>query len=256
MINNLLQKLGFSDKEIDVYLSLLKLGSAKAKEISKETDLNRTTIYDLMDSLVRKGLVSKFTKGKTTYFNALDPKRLLTYLDREKEEKIKIIDKQKQEVDDLLPELISLQDIKGTKPKVQFFEGEKGVREAYEDTLTSKEIILAYANVQTMHEGLPNFFPRYYKRRAGKKIFIKAILPQNKLSEERARKDQEEMRETRFLPDKQKTFSPEINLYNNKMLVASWREKMAVIIESKELVDLQKLIFDLVWENLPRKVKT
>ena len=60
------------------------------------------------------------------------------------------------------------------------------------------------------------------------------------------------MRETRFLLDKEMTFSPEINLYNNKMLIASWKEKMAIIIESKELVDLQKLTFNLLWNNLKK----
>lgn len=78
-------------------------------------------------------------------FNALEPKRLLNYLDREKEEQVKMIEKQKQKVTELLPELISLQNIYNTKPKVQFFEGEKGMREAYEDTLNSTEMILAFA---------------------------------------------------------------------------------------------------------------
>ena len=131
------------------------------------------------------------------------------------------------------------------------FEGEKGMREAYEDTLDSKEIILAYANVETMHKGLPNFFPEYYARRAKNKVFIRAILPQNTLSIERSKYNQEEMRRTKFLPSQDMTFSPEVNIYDNKMLIASWEEKMAVIIESKELADLQKIIFNLLWDSLP-----
>ena len=49
------------------------------------------------------------------------------------------------------------------------------------------------------------------------------------------------------------TFSPEINIYNNKILITSWKEKMAILIESKELADLQRLTFNLLWETLPRK---
>lgn len=253
MIKNLLSTLDFSEKESLVYLALLEIGSGKAQEIAKKTGLNRTTVYDLFEVLMQKGLVSKFKKGSATFFNALEPKHLLTYLDREKEEQAKKIEKQKQKVSQLLPQLISLQNIFTNKPKVQFFEGEKGMREAYENTLTSTEIILAYANVQTMHEGLPAFFPEYYARRAEKGIFIKAIIPRNELSIERATKNQTEMRDTRFLPDEEMTFSPEVNIYNNKILIASWKEKMAIIIESKELADLQKLIFNLLWDALPRK---
>lgn len=253
MLKNLLSTLGFSEKESQVYLALLEVGSGKAQEIARKTGLNRTTVYDVFEVLMQKGLVSKYKKGSATFFNALEPKHLLTYLDREKEEQAKQIEKQKQKVSELLPQLISLQNIFTSKPKVQFFEGEKGMREAYEDTLTSKEIILAYANVQTMHEGLPNFFPQYYKRRTEKGIFIKAILPRNELSVERSTRNQAEMRDTRFLPNEDMEFSPEINIYHNKILIASWKEKMAIIIESKELADLQKLTFNLLWDTLPRK---
>jgi len=252
MINELLEQLNFSEKEAKVYLALLELGSAKAHDIAKKTSLNRTTVYDIFDLLLQKGLISKYKKGASTFFNALEPKQLLTYLEREKEEQAKKIEKQKGKVSELLPQLISLQNIYTAKPQVKFFEGEKGMREAYEDTLTSKEIILAYANVETMHEGLPNFFPEYYKRRAENKIFIKAIIPRNNLSIERSKINQEEMRDTRFLPENEMTFSPEINIYNNKMLIASWKEKIAIIIESKELADLQRLIFNLTWTTLPK----
>ncbi len=253
MIKTLLEQLNFSEKESQIYLALLEAGSTKPGDLAKKTGLNRTTVYDICEILMQKGLVSKYKKGAGTFFNALDPKNLLNFLDREKEEKAKEIEKQKNKVSEFLPQLLSMQNIySAAKPKVQFFEGEKGMREAYEDTLTSREIILAYANPQTMHEGLPNFFPEYYKRRAEQKIFIKAIIPRNEMSIERMSHNQEEMRDTRFLPEKQMSFSPEINIYNNKMLVASWKEKIAIIIESKELADLQKLSFDLLWNVLPK----
>jgi sugar-specific transcriptional regulator TrmB len=253
MIKGLLEQLNFSEKESAIYLALLEIGSTKPSILAKKTGLNRTTVYDICELLMQKGLISKYKKGAGTFFNALDPKHLLTYLDREREEKAKEIEKQKGKVSELLPQLLSMQNIyAATKPKVQFFEGEKGMREAYEDTLTSKEIILAYANPQTMHEGLPSFFPEYYARRAEKKIFIKAIVPRNEMSLERMKNNQAEMRDTRFLPEDKMTFSPEVNIYNNKMLIASWKEKMAIIIESKELADLQKMTFNLLWNTLPK----
>ncbi|MFC1597950.1 TrmB family transcriptional regulator [Patescibacteria group bacterium] len=245
-----LSELGFSQKEIAIYTVLLELDTATASEISRKTEINRTSCYDILESLMKKGLISKFKKKKKTFFHAGDPKKLTTYLDREREEMEKNISIKQKKITEAIPELTSLLNPQSTKPKVTFFEGAKGMREAYEDTLTAKESILAYANVQTMHEGLPDFFPKYYERRAGAKVAIRAILPQNKLSIERAKKDMQELRQTRFVPGG-KSFSPEINIYNDKMLVASWKEKMAVIIESKELVDLQRLIFELLWETLP-----
>lgn len=253
MLKKLFSELNFSEKESQIYLALLEIGSAKAQEIAKKTGLNRTTVYDICDVLMQKGLVSKYKKGTGTYFNALDPRHILSYLDREKEEKVKKIDRQKNNVSQLLPQLISMQNIFGaSKPKVQFFEGEKGMREAYEDTLTADGMILGYSNIETIHEGLPDFFPEYYKRRVEKKIFGRGILPRNKASIERTAHNKEEMRDVRFLPDEEMSFSPEVNIYNNKIMIASWKEKMAILIESKELADLQKLTFNLLWETLPR----
>jgi sugar-specific transcriptional regulator TrmB len=250
-VKKLLLELDFSEKEVEIFIVLLENGSVKASDISKITDLNRTTVYDLLEVLMKRGLISKYKKQSATYFNVHDPKLLISYLEREKNEKATQIEKQKKKVEAMMPEIVGLMNFsKKERPQVRFFEGEKGMREAYEDTLSSKETILAYANVETMHEALPNFFPEYYKRRARKKIYIKAILPKNELSKQRALADQQEMRETRFLPEDKMTFSPEINLYNNKMLIASWKERMAIIIESKELVDLMKLTHGLLWRSL------
>lgn len=248
-----LEELGFSPKESAVYLALLAIDSATVTEIAQKAEIRRTTCYEILDSLLHKGLVTKFKKRKKIYFSAGDPRRLLSYLEREKEESIKKIELQKNKVSEVMVELLSLlEPKKNTKPKVEFYEGEKGMREAYEDTLTSEDEILAYANVQTMHEGLPHFFPEYYARRTQAGVKIKAIMPENTASLDRAKKDKEEIRESAFFA-KGETFSPEVNIYNNKMLIASWKEKMAVIIESKELADLQRVIYKIVWDSLKKK---
>jgi len=251
MLKNVLKNLNFTDKETVVYLALLELGSAKAGDIAKQADITRTTVYDILASLLKKGLVNKYKKGAQTYFAALEPNRLLTYIDREIEETTGRLVKQKGEVKHLLPELVSLQNRSNTKPKVQFFEGEKGVREAYDDTLNAKDVIRAYANVQTMHDGLPNFFPTYYKRRVEAKKPIRAIFTNNPASRKRAATDRNELRTTRFLPEGE-TFTPEVNIYNDKVLIASWKEQMAVVIESKEVADFQRTIFEQLWVTLPR----
>jgi len=185
----------------------------------------------------------------TTYFQVLDPSNLVNYLEREKVEFAKQKEKQKGEVRELLPVLKSLENPLSTKPKVQFFEGEKGMREAYEDTLTSSEEILAYANVQTMHEGLPNFFPEYYARRSSAKIRIKGISPDNRLSLERHKRDKQELREMALIPHKTYNFAPEMNIYDDKVLIASWTEKMAILIQSQEIADMHKKIYKLAWDR-------
>mgnify|MGYP000199134095 CR=1 FL=1 len=250
MLSQLLCSLGLTEKESAIYLALLNLGASKSVELARYTGFTRPTIYDLTEKLVRRGLVSKYKKKHITTFNALDPQKLIQYLDSELNEFQNKLNLQKKQVQDLLPVLQSLQLKNTTKPKVQFFEGEKGMREAYEDTLTSSDKILAYTNVEAMTQALPNFFPYYFQRRAAKKIPVDAIFVQNEGGRERASQDQTELRRTKFFPGAHIQWSPEVKIYNNKILIASWQEKMAVIIESKEFADLQRIIFQKLWESL------
>ncbi len=251
-----LQDIGFSEKEARVYLVLVSVGAQPASVIAERVKINRTTTYDVLNVLIQKGLVSSVEKGSVTLFKCLDPKELLNYLEREKIEHFKALSRHQKQIEHFLPALISLQNPESNKPKVLFYEGEKGMRQAYEDTLTSSGDILAYANVEEMHKGLPNFFPEYYKRRGvQKKIHIKAIMPDNEFSIQRSKKDTDENRESVLIPRGEFDFSPEINIYDDKVLIASWREKMAIIIQSKEIADAHRTIYKLAWKEAKRHSK-
>jgi hypothetical protein len=103
-----------------------------------------------------------------------------------------------------------------------------------------------------MHNALPNYFPEYYKRRAGKNISIRAIVPETPTGLERKAHDVEEKREIAFVPADKYYFSPEINIYDNKIMIASWREKLGIIIESAEIADAMKKIYELAWKEAKR----
>ncbi len=103
-----------------------------------------------------------------------------------------------------------------------------------------------------MHLGLPGYFPGYYKRRAGKGIAIRAIIPDTEIGLERQNLDIEEMRETALVPKTAFDFSPEINIYDNKVMIASWKEKLGIIIESHEIADAMKKIYELAWVEAKR----
>ena len=103
-----------------------------------------------------------------------------------------------------------------------------------------------------MHKGLPGYFPEYYRRRTNAGIAIRAIIPKTKIGMERRTHDKEEAREIAFVPSDKYYFSPEINIYDNKVMIASWREKLGIIIESNEIADAMKKIYELAWAEAKR----
>jgi sugar-specific transcriptional regulator TrmB len=247
-LKKLLLEIGFSTKETDVHLAILVLGRGTASKIAREAHILRTTVYEILSSLFNKGLVTLSGREPKQEYVAESPDRLQEYISKQLEKKQKDL---KQAETILIPQLKSIHNL-DNRPKVMFYEGVEGIEKVYEDTLTSTESIRAYASVGDMHAGLPGYFPEYYKRRTEKGIAIRAIVPKTGAGLERKNFDKEEMRETMLVPKDIFNFHPEINIYDNKVMIASWREKLGIIIESSEVADAMKKIYELAWAEAKR----
>jgi sugar-specific transcriptional regulator TrmB len=241
----LLEKAGFSDKEIAIYLALLEIGKGTVSEIARKAGVGRTYGYTILDGLAAKGLASISGKEPKHEYIAESPRKLITLLEEELESKKQVA----SELKSILPELIAAHSVED-RPKVRFYEGIQGMQAVYEDTLSSNEpVIRGYLKYDELHNTLKQYFPGYYKRRATKELFGRAIATDTPLARERKKHDKEENREIRLIPKDKFDISPEIDIYDNKVMIVSWREKLGVIIESGEIADAMKKIFDLVWET-------
>ena len=217
---------GLSQKEARVYLTLLEIGTALVTDVAKKADINRSTSYVVLESLARSGLVSITERKNIRLYTPAPPERIILNLENNAKKYVELVGSAKL----ILPELKSMYSGSGPKPKIQFFEGIEGIKTAYEDTLTSKETILAFASIESMHAALPGFFPDYYKRRARKNIKIKSIFPDTPEAQERIKNNKEEKREAILVPKEM-----------------SLKERFALVIESEELADALKKSFELAW---------
>ena len=240
-----LQKLGLAKKEAIIYIAALELGAASpVSTIAKKANILRTTAYNILNSLTQKGVVVSYDKNGTQYYEALPPAKLVAFLKEESQRLARLAD----EADKLVPELNTHYRALTGRPRVYFYEGDEGLIRVYEETLTSHEEILAYASDQANQDAIPWYFPKYYKRRAAKNIPIRAIFPDTPKDRERHALDSKELRRSRIVPKEKLDFSPEINFFDNKIMIADWKEKLGIIIESKEIAKVFKQTFELAWE--------
>ena len=237
-------KFGFPEKEARVYLALLELGPSSVSEIAKRARVPRTNTYHLLNALTAKGLVSTNEKASKMVFAAEDPQRLVQLLKNQSEE----FHRMQQEAKDLMPEFHSIYHKDDGKLKVRFFEGVEGLISAYEDTLTAKSEILGYASVEYQHNFFPGYFPEYYTRRTKRGIQVRCFLADSLESRRIQELDKAHLRETTLLPSRF-SISPEINIYDNKVAIISLKEKFGAIIESKEVADAFKKMFELAFER-------
>jgi len=240
-----LQRLGLAPKEALVYMATLELGEASpVSTIAKKAAVNRTTTYDILELLAKKGLVIVSTAKKYRYYRAQPPEKIVAYLKEQSEKFARLA----EETENILPELNSHYRALTGRPRVYFYEGYEGLIRVYEETLTSSEEILAYASDQANQEAVEWYFPKYYKRRAELKIPIRALFPDTPKDRQRHSLDKAEMRRSRLLPKHVMDFTPEINFFDNKIMIADWKEKLGIIIESEEIVKVFKQSFELAWE--------
>ena len=253
--------IGLTDKETAAYLTLLRFGTRPTSYVAHKAGLNRGTAYVALHALLTKGLVAKTSKRKVQYFTALEPTHLVDFLRRRESE----IKHQREKVQSLMGQLMLLSRPLTTKPKIEFFEGVEAARTALEDTLTAKEKTLrAFLSIADISEFLgPEFFDQYTTRRARAHYELHAIRTLEKDKEamskslyaKRLVSSTKEKRIVRYVSD-ELAFPMTMYMYDDKVtLISSKEEEFALIIQSRELSEMQKKLFLLIWKSLEKNTR-
>ncbi len=130
-----LERLGLNRNEAKVYLGLLTLGQATAAELVKHVGTHRNIVYDNLEKLIEKGLVSYISEGPKRTFIAEDPQTILDFL----QSKRVAIDKEEKMAQELIPDISKLLRSTKSKQEAYLFRGVKGVKKVLGMVLESDE---------------------------------------------------------------------------------------------------------------------
>src|SRR3989344_6469983 len=119
MDTDALRKIGLTENEIKIYLNLLKTGLSTAYDIGKKTGIYRVHVYDKLEQLMDKGLVTHVYRGAKKYFQATHPSKIKHYLEDQK----RVLEVQDQAVHSILPELEAMTRIPKEDTFVEVFKG-------------------------------------------------------------------------------------------------------------------------------------
>lgn len=128
MLEKFLQEIGLSEKEATIYLHLLKMDSDSIANISKATGVNRTTVYPILNQLIKKQFVEEIVENSKSLYVARTPDRIESYLS---ELKIKIAE-QTEKAKDMIPRLKGIMREGGQRPIIEYFEGKDEIAHAVE----------------------------------------------------------------------------------------------------------------------------
>jgi sugar-specific transcriptional regulator TrmB len=241
----LLREIGLSEGEIKVYSALLDIGRAPLNRIHEKTGIERRNIYDILNKLIERGLVTYVLENKRRFFQLSHPTKIVGYI----EEKRLGLGKTKEALEKELPQIIEKFSAAKTEIGAEIFRGPEGIKAVWEDMLNHKGIYWLGSG-RYVPKKFPSFFAQWNKKRIVKKIRIYNLLRQE-MRREIGKPWQFES--TRFLP---KEFS------GNPIVIAIWGNKLgnflygeslfAFVIESKELADSYRLYHKYLWEKVAK----
>jgi len=236
-----LKQLDLTSGEARVFLSLLKLGQSKVGAIVKDSRVSYSKVYDVLERLMKKGLVSYVLIENVKQFRAAEPHRINEYIENKEKE----INKQKELASELIPQLMKITKT-DDRTKVEVFIGKKGLKTAYEILMQGdKKQVLRYFYPFDKYHSVSDEFFMQLSPKMKLKVKEKGISTIKYKSSGAAKKLPKEcsMRFVDFpLPGT-------IDVLGNKVLIVTWSgEITGILITSKEIANHYTNYFDSLWK--------
>jgi len=225
----IMQNMGLSKLETDLYLAILQLGKALPANLAKKAKVKRPTLYKALPELKSLGLVSETIIGKRKYIVAEDPQN---YLERKS--------KELKDFENKLPELRLLLNTATIKPKIIFYEGVKGIEKLYMETLREKKLILEFVSLENISPEIEFHSRNYYiPQRINRKIPIKIIISgKTESSLIKLKTAAWELREVKIIDGKKFPIPLDCYIFGDNVAFALYRkdsEPIGIIIRSIEV---------------------
>ena len=235
---------GLSETESRVYLAALELGPSLHKTLADKANIKRPTLYyEVLPSLLEKGLLTEAIKGKRKYLAAQD---IQPFLESKKY--------QLGEVEKLLPQLRALLSTATSKPQLLLYEGIDGIKKVWFDHLIQKQPILEFVGIENIHPELEKYLKNYYileriKRKISEKMLVSGPTAAGIF---KVKTDAYQLREVKNIDKNLFPIPLSCDIYGDNVSFTLHKkdsEPIGLIIRSKEVSITMRSLFNLIWEK-------
>jgi len=236
---------GLSEKESCVYLASLELGPAPVQDISHKAKVNRATTYVMIESLMGRGLMSSFVRGKKRFYASESPERLRSVLRLQRRE----LEEKEEELEKIYPKLSGLYNAEGAKPQIRYLEGEDGVETVRElfRKLSGEIIQFSPFSVDVTSDETARGESEYVRDLLAQNVSSRALLVMETVDLQRVPLLPNV--EVRLVPRAQFPTDAEITVRGNTICLYSFKSAvLAIVITSQEIADGMRSMFDLAWK--------
>lgn len=243
-----------SEKEKKVLAGLYKLQRGSARDLARQTLINRTTLYPIVDKLRERGLVTEIKSDSKTIFQPISRKEFLTWAKRKEGEL--------QKENETLASWIENQEGDGHESiisETKYFSGLESVKNLYHDSWRDNQdkTILSICDYESAYATLGDFFRKeYFPERIRHGVKVKSLLPKSSAGEKDAKNAKEMLREMKFI-DLFRDLNIEINIYASKVTIIAFDKKnpTGVLIKNEKISSALREIFNYLWSDRNKSKK-
>jgi len=248
MQTKILEEIGLTKTEIKIYLALMKLGQTTTTQIIRDSQINPSKIYESLDKLIQKGLVSYVKKANKKFFTASSPETLKEII-KEKKEKL---NEQEKEVNVVISSLNNIKKEGQEKINSETYEGLRGLKSVYEkilSTLKKGETQYIIGVPKLANDQLEGFILDWHKKRIKKGINCKYLFQSNAKNYGKTRENMQNT-EVRYLP-KEINSPMWIEIFGDYVVIGHIKKYNAVLflIHDKEIAKGYLDYFNLIWKS-------
>ncbi len=229
-MRDVLESIGLATGEAVIYLALLRHGTSKVYDLAEQTGRHRTNIYDTLEKLEEKGLVSHVTKENVKHYTAAPPERLTEYL-KEKEER----------VESIMPALREEHDRGSGDTDVHVFQGKEGLKTMLNDILRCGKDYVVFEEAGKIHDVLPYYYPTFNEELEEQGIHVRVITQDASAI---ATRSGMEMRSLEFF-----AYPAATAVYDDRVAIFVWdKPHHAIQIRSEDVANSWRAFFETLWD--------
>lgn len=240
MNTTVLENLGLSKKEAEVYLALLSIGTASVIQIAKAAKLQRSTAYFHINKLLQESLLETIVIGKKTYYRAAS----LNMLESRAQKNLQLVQEQ-------MPQFEAMRHATAGESRMRILEGEKAMSAVY-DEITRAASIRFWADLVSFEKTFGDAFQTLSSAIAKNQIRTKEIIPDTLEARNSSK---------RYAAVAGKYYSSRIStrgaIHNDSaiygdavaMFYIHSAQLYVILIEEPSIVASMRTLFDMAWDS-------
>lgn len=238
----LLKKLGLSEKESIIYIDLLENGISSISQIVERTKIHRPEAYRYIPLLKERWFICEIKKTKRKLFLPESPENIKSLLDN-----------LNKDIENYLPDLISIYGRTEKRPNVKYLEWKKAVTYVFDDivnTLKKWDIFYRVSSEKDVDRANSYLSSDYRSRRDKKELERFVIMSKSQSILKKPRLE----REIVVIPPEYDEFADDVHMviYGNKVAFIEYNTETTIIIENAFIAEFQKKIFKLLFKMLKK----